>query len=75
MGFMADSFLLRWILLLVVGIPCLLVFVGVIVVAVASVRKSRSKSSVFPCPGCDRQVPQFAECCPHCGGPLLEPPE
>jgi hypothetical protein len=54
MGFMVDSFLLRWILLLVVGIPCLQVFVGVIVVAVASVRKSRSKSSVFPYPGCDR---------------------
>ena len=75
MGFMADSFLLRWILLLVVGIPCLLVFVGVMVVAVASVRKSRSKLSVFPCSGCDREVPQFADCCPHSSGPLLEPSE
>ena len=72
---MADFFLLRWILLLAIGIPCLLVFVGVMVVAVASVRKSRSKLSVFPCSGCDREVPQFAECYPHSGGPLLEPPE
>lgn len=72
---MAGPFLLKWILLLVVGIPCLLVFVGVMVVAVASVRKSRSKLSVFPCSSCDREVPQFAECCPHSSVPLLKPPE
>ena len=75
MGLMADSFLLRWILLLVIRIPCLLVCVGLTVVAVVSVPKSRSKSSVFPFLDCDWQVSRFAECCPRCGGPLLQPPE
>ncbi len=64
-----------WILLLALGIPCLLVFVGLIVAALMTIRRSRSNQNVFPCPDCGRQVPRFAESCPHCGRPLLESPE
>ncbi len=61
--------------LLILGIPCLLAFVGLIALVLMSLRKSRSSANTFPCPGCGQKVPQFTESCPHCGRPLLAPPE
>jgi predicted RNA-binding Zn-ribbon protein involved in translation (DUF1610 family) len=64
-----------WALLL--GLLCLGVFVGgiVVIVILVATRKSRSGQASFSCPDCGRQVMQFAESCPHCGRVLLEPPE
>jgi hypothetical protein len=60
--------------LLIVGLMCLGIFGGIVVLAaVLSVRKSPRpppNPNLYPCPDCGRHVSHLAPTCPQCGRPL-----
>ena len=60
---------------LLLGLLCLGVLGAMAVAAIIAVSKMGSNPDAVPCPDCGQTVPRFAESCPHCGRPLLPPPD
>ena len=61
---------------ILIGLVCLAFLAALVAVPVILLTVGRKPPGDWaPCPDCGQQVSRMAECCPHCGRPLLAPPE